>query len=66
MDSFEIVNAVINGAVLEIYSQVEKGDTAMAYVDERNVSVSQAVRASHNNLIKVVSSVGNWKAYKAA
>ena len=65
MDSFEIVNAVINGATLEIYSQQAKDDVACAYVDEKPVSVSHAVRASQNPLVKILAQSGNWAAYSA-
>jgi hypothetical protein len=65
MDSFEIVNAVMNGATLEIYSQQAKDDVACAYVDEKPVSVSQAVRASQNPLVKISAKSGNWAAYSA-
>ena len=65
MDSFEIVNAMMNGATLEIYSQECKDDVACAYVDEKQVSVSQAVRASQNPIVKVIGKSGNWSAYTA-
>lgn len=65
MDSFEIVNAVMNGATLEIYSQQSKDDVACAYVGEKPVSVSHAVRASQNPLIKIYAKSGNWVAYGA-
>ena len=65
MDSFEIVNAVMNGATLEIYSQQAKDDVACAYVDEKPVSVSQAVRASQNPIVKISAQSGNWAAYNA-
>lgn len=65
MDSFEIVNAMMNGATLEIYSQQAKDDVACAYVDETPVSVSQVVHASQNPIVKISAQSGKWTAYKA-
>lgn len=66
MDSFEIVNAIINGATLEIYSQESKGDQAAAYVDGEPVSITQAARAAQNPLVKAIAKQSNWTAYRAA
>lgn len=65
MDSFEIVNAVISGATLEIYTQESKDDKPAAYVDEKSVSITQAARAAQNPLLKVIAKQGNWTAYAA-
>ena len=66
MDSFEIVTAIIDGATLEIYTQETKYHQAAAYVDEVPVSITQAVRAAQNPLVKVSAKSGNWTAYCAA
>lgn len=66
MDSFEIVNAVMNGATLEIYTQESKHDNPAAYVDEKPVSITQAARAAQNPLLKAIAKSGNWTAYAAA
>lgn len=65
MDSFEIVNAVISGATLEIYSQESKEDKPAAYVNDKPVSITQAARAAQNPLLKVIAKQRNWAAYSA-
>lgn len=66
MDSFEIVSAILKGATLEVYQTTKDENTAAAYVDELPVSISQAMRAINNPLVKQSAKSSNWSAYVAA
>ena len=65
MDHFDIINAVVNGATLEVYAQTKDNPTAKAYLDEVPVSVSQAMRAVASDQIKPTASHREWTAYAA-
>ena len=65
MDHFEIINAMNDGMVLEIYEQTRENPVASAYLDGEQVSVSQALRASQSVSVKKISSVSEWSCYAA-
>ena len=66
MDHMEIISAVLAGKILEISSQTRFNDGAHAFLDGKRVSVSQAVRAIRNPMIKVAATASEWTAYSAA
>lgn len=63
MDHMDIIESVISGKVLEIMHQTPHSTTAKAYLDGEEVSVSQAVRASRNNMLNIAAKASDWTAY---